>query len=91
MFPTLWLAEQVYAAAALMEWQGERADKVPRNIFELGLRHFLGTPGYVAAYAGWLVTAGDVPNARALFERALAAQPAPEATRSLWDHYLKAS
>ena len=81
----------MYAAAALMEWQGERADKVPRNIFELGLRHFLGAPGYVAAYAGWLVTAGDAPNARALFERALAAQPAPEAGRALWDHYLKAS
>ncbi|KAK9838494.1 hypothetical protein WJX81_002771 [Elliptochloris bilobata] len=80
---------QVYAAAALMEWQGERADKVPRNIFELGLRHFLGQPGYVAAYAGWLVTAGDAPNARALFERALAGQPAPEAARALWDHYLK--
>jgi len=80
----------VYAAAALMEWQGERGDKVPRNIFELGLRHFLGEPGYVAAYAGWLVAAGDAANARALFERALAAAPPPEAARALWDHYLKA-
>jgi len=80
----------VYAAAALMEWQGERADKVPRNIFELGLRHFLGEPGYVAAYAGWLVAAGDAANSRALFERALAAAPPPEAARALWDHYLKA-
>ncbi len=82
---------QVYAAAALMEWQGERTDKVPRNIFELGLRHFLGEPGYVAAYAGWLVTANDAPNARALYERALAAQPPPDAARALWDHYLKVS
>ena len=90
LVPNPWRARQVYAAAALMEWQGERADKVPRNIFELGLRHFLGAPGYVAAYAGWLVAAGDAPNARALFERALAAQPAPEAARALWDHYLKA-
>ena len=73
-----------------MEWQGERSDKVPRNIFELGLRHFLGAPGYVAAYAAWLVTAGDAANARALFERALAAAPPPEAGRALWDHYLKA-
>jgi len=80
----------VYAAAALMEWQGERGDKVPRNIFELGLRHFLGEPGYVAAYAGWLVAAGDAANARALFERALAAAPPPEAARALWDHYLTA-
>ena len=59
-----------------MEWQGERADKVPRNIFELGLRHFLGEPGYVAAYAGWLVAAGDAANARALWDHYLKARRA---------------
>ncbi|EIE19849.1 Suf-domain-containing protein, partial [Coccomyxa subellipsoidea C-169] len=63
---------QVYAANALMEWQSERSDKIPRNIFELGLKAFLGEAGYVLAYADWLLSIGDADNAKQLFERALA-------------------
>ncbi len=88
---------QVYAANALMEWQSERSDKIPRNIFELGLKAFLGEAGYVLAYADWLLSIGDADNAKQLFERALAAAAAAAAEggndqglqQQLWDRYIQ--
>jgi hypothetical protein len=84
---------QVYAASALMEWGGERAEAVPRNIFELGLKTFIHETPFVLAYADWLAGVGDNDNARALFERALAAAPpdqAPQQLRPLWERYIQA-
>ena len=87
--------EQVYAASALMEWAGDRSETIPRNIFELGLKSFIGSPAYVMTYADWLAGIGDTENARALFERALAAGAQPdqaepnEAQRVLWDRYIQ--
>lgn len=49
---------QVYAANALLEWQTERTDKIPRNIFELGLKAHMGQTDYVIAYADWLLSIG---------------------------------
>lgn len=46
---------QVYAASAAMEWAGDRNEKVPVNIFELGLKLFLSQPAYVLAYVDFLV------------------------------------
>ena len=90
------VTSQVYAANALMEWQSERVDKIPRNIFELGLKAFLGEAGYVLAYADWLLSIGDADNAKQLFERALAAAAAAADGRSnqglqqrLWDRYIQ--
>lgn len=50
---------QVYAASAAMEWAGDRNEKVPVNIFELGLKLFLSLPAYVLAYVDFLV--GKIP------------------------------
>ena len=69
-----------------MEWHTERNDKVPRNIFELGMKAFPAQPGFIGAYAAFLVSQGDVDNARQLFERSLA-QPDP--ALEIWDAYLK--
>ncbi|CAL8466443.1 g5979 [Coccomyxa elongata] len=86
---------QVYAANALMEWQSERADKIPRNIFELGLKSFLGSAGFVLAYADWLLSINDVDNARQLFERALAAvadpdgRPDADLQPRIWERYIQ--
>lgn len=88
-------SSQVYAANALMEWQSERADKIPRNIFELGLKSFLGSAGFVLAYADWLLSINDVDNARQLFERALAAvadtdaRPDPDLQPRIWERYIQ--
>lgn len=87
----------MYAANALMEWQAERADKIPRNIFELGLKAFLGEAGYVLAYSDWLLSIGDADNAKQLFERALAAAAAAAGEggadgglqQRLWDRYIQ--
>lgn len=76
-----------------MEWAGERSEAVPRNIFELGLKTFIGETSFVLAYADWLAGVGDDDNARALFERAIAAAPpdqAPERQRPLWERYIQA-
>ena len=78
-----------------MEWAGERNETIPRNIFELGLKAFIGDAAYVITYADWLIGVGDTENARALFERALAAGARPdqaepnEAQRPLWDRYIQ--
>ena len=76
---------QVFAQSAHMEWHTERSDKVPRNIFELGFKAFATDPGFIAAYVAFLVSQGDVDNARQLFERSLA-QPAPPL--AIWDGYI---
>ncbi|KAI3433457.1 hypothetical protein D9Q98_003270 [Chlorella vulgaris] len=78
---------QAYAASALMEWRHEAKDTIPRNIFELGLKGHLGQPGLVLAYAQFLMGLGDIPNTRALFERAVAATAA-ESAAPLWDAYV---
>lgn len=85
------LLVQVYAASALMEWHhGDKNDKVPRNIFELGLKAFLGgDSGFVLAYADFLLGVGDPENMRQLFERAIAATSAPEALQRLWDRFIQ--
>ncbi len=72
---------QVYAASALIEWHGEKADTVPRKIFELGLQSFEGACDYVLTYADFLWGLGDYDNMRALFERALAADAK---SKKLW-------
>ena len=77
---------QVYAASALIEWHGEKADTVPRKIFELGLQSFEGIPDYVLTYADFLWGLGDYDNMRALFERALAADAK---SKKLWDRYIQ--
>ncbi|GAB4817721.1 hypothetical protein N2152v2_004767 [Parachlorella kessleri] len=82
------LSWQAYVASALMEWQHDRKDQIPRNIFELGLKAFLGVPDYVEQYATFLLGLGDLPNARALFERALT-DTSPEAAPQLWDAFLR--
>lgn len=46
---------QAYVASALMEWQHDRKDQIPRNIFELGLKSFLGEAQYVEQYVQFLV------------------------------------
>ncbi|KAL4431075.1 hypothetical protein ABPG75_006331 [Micractinium tetrahymenae] len=79
---------EAYAASALMEWRHEAKDTIPRNIFELGLKSHLAEPGLVLAYAQFLLGLGDVPNTRALFERALTATPA-DAAGPLWDAYVQ--
>lgn len=84
---------QVYIASALMEWAGERSDKVARNILELGIKNLGYQPDYVLQYITFLKGIGDVENARALFERALMGIAADSTAaggglQPLWDAYV---
>lgn len=75
---------ELYASAAMVEWQYDKSDKPARNIFELGLKSFLNEPRYVEQYAEFLIGINDVANARVLFERALNESP----TTKIWDMFV---
>ncbi|KAK9788841.1 hypothetical protein WJX73_000969 [Symbiochloris irregularis] len=77
---------QVFAHSAQMEWFSEHNDKVPRNIYELGLKSFAKERRFISAYATFLLSQGDVDNARQLFERCLAEA---DQNKELWDSYLE--
>lgn len=52
---------QVVVASAMMEWTGERAESIARNIFEqVGMAKFSGEPGFVAAYVGFLTGSSTI-------------------------------
>ena len=54
---------QVVVASALMEWTGERAESIARNIFEqVGMAKFAGEPGFVAAYVSFLTGTHEAAN-----------------------------
>ena len=71
-----------------MEFAGDGNDRVARNLFELGLEHFISIPAYVLQYVSFLEGLADITNARALFERALG-ETAPADAGPLWDRYIK--
>lgn len=79
---------QAFVAAARMEYAGDGNDRVARNIYELGLEHFMAVPGYVLQYVEFLIGLADMHNARALFERAIGETP-PEESKPLWDRYIE--
>lgn len=47
---------QVFAHSAQMEWFSEHNDKVPRNIYELGLKTFAKERRFISAYATFLLS-----------------------------------
>ena len=72
-----------------MEWHHDNSNvKVPKNIWELGAKRFMGEPGFVMAYIDFQLGLGDTANSRATFERALTVTPHSQA-RPLWDAYLQ--
>lgn len=78
---------EAYAAAARFEWLNDGNKEVACKIYELGLKSFLGSPGYVIEYAKFLVGVGDLGNARSLFERALT-ETADHETAPLWAAFI---
>ena len=73
--------------SAMMEWHTDRQTAVPKNILELCMKgRHISNPGFIAAYARFLAHTGDVPNARAVFERALSQ---PEIPLGIWDAFLE--
>ena len=78
----------IYSTSALLEWQNGKDMKVAKNIFELGLKAFLKETEYVMEYANFLISQGDISNARTLYERALTVVQGFDA-KVIWNEYLK--
>ena len=81
---------QIFVAAARMEYAGDGNDRVARNLFELGLEHFISIPAYVLQYVSFLEGLADIHNVRALFERALG-ETSPANAGPLWDRFIQVS
>ncbi|QDZ18599.1 Suf domain-containing protein [Chloropicon primus] len=81
-------SHHIYSTSALLEWQNGKDVKVAKNIFELGLKSFLKETEYVLEYARFLISQGDISNARILYERALTVVQGDDA-RIIWSEFLK--
>uniref|UniRef100_A0A6B2KZI8 Suppressor of forked domain-containing protein n=2 Tax=Arcella intermedia TaxID=1963864 RepID=A0A6B2KZI8_9EUKA len=79
---------QVYVAAAQIEQHVNKDIVVARKIYELGLRKFLSSTGFLLQYINFLVSLGDDVNARALFEKILSTLPAEKAPE-IWNSFQK--
>ena len=71
-----------------MEYASDGNDRVARNLFELGLEHFISIPSYVLQYVAFLEGLADIHNIRALFERALG-ETAHADAQPLWERYIE--
>jgi len=79
---------QVYVAAAQIEQHVNKDPTVSRKIYELGLRKFVNSTGFLLQYINFLVNLGDDVNARALFEKVLSTIPAERAPE-IWNAFQK--
>ncbi|GMH44710.1 hypothetical protein BSKO_12662 [Bryopsis sp. KO-2023] len=78
----------VYVSAALLEWRSSKEQQVAVRIFEKGMTKFLDVPQFVLQYIDFLLGIGDMVNARAVFERALAREPC-EKSQAMWEKYIQ--
>ena len=79
----------MFVFSAMMEWQTDHQPQVPRNILELCMKGQHATdPGFIKTYTSFLTSTGDVPNARATFERALSQAQCP---LGMWDAFVEVS
>jgi len=78
---------QIYAAAASIEVLMNKNTAIAANIFEWGLKKFVGNGEFVASYAQFLATINDEKNLRLLYERALVALT-PDEAREIWNRYV---
>ena len=82
--------EQVYIAAALMEYFCTKDRKIATNVFELGFKTYKNNPNYVQEYIKFLFHLNEDNNTRVLFERALTSDAlSPEQTIDIWNKFLE--
>ena len=82
--------EQVYIAAALMEYFCTKDRKIATNVFELGFKTYKNNPNYVQEYIKFLFHLNEDNNTRVLFERTLTSDAlTPEQTIEIWNKFLE--
>ncbi|KAJ3443210.1 RNA cleavage stimulation factor [Anaeramoeba flamelloides] len=60
-----------YVEMARIEYKINKNHEDSRNIFEIGIQHFIQNPNFVLAYIDFLENLGEEKNLRVLFERVL--------------------
>ncbi|KAI8808347.1 hypothetical protein BJ742DRAFT_288347 [Cladochytrium replicatum] len=83
----------LFVASALMEYHCSKDSKVAGKLFELGMKSLdlaedEHANQYVGHYLDFLIGINDENNARAIFERALSAMPAPR-LHQIWTKFLE--
>lgn len=80
----------MYVAAAMMEFSANKDSKVPRNVFEFGLKNFPHNAYLALEFVNWLWGIGDTEYARVVFQKVLPdAKGSEEEVRRLWERWLQ--
>lgn len=80
----------IYVAAAKMEFSANKDSKVPRNVFEFGLKNFPNNAYLALEFVNWLCGTGDTEYARVIFQKVLPdAKGTEDEVRRLWERWLQ--
>lgn len=80
----------MYVAAATMEFAVNMDSKVPRNVFELGLKNFPNHATLALEFVNWLWGTGDTEYARIVLRKVLPdAHGTTDEVRRLWERWLE--
>uniref|UniRef100_A0A1I7TA54 Suf domain-containing protein n=1 Tax=Caenorhabditis tropicalis TaxID=1561998 RepID=A0A1I7TA54_9PELO len=80
---------QVYVAAAQLEYNCMKDEKVAIRVFQLGLKKYENEPEFGLAYANFLSNLNEDNNTRVVFERILTSAKLPsDKSIRIWDRFL---
>lgn len=80
----------MYVAAAMMEFSMSKDSKIPRNVFEFGLKNFPRNAYIALEFVNWLLGTGDTEYARVVLRKVLPdAQGTEDEVRRLWERWLQ--
>jgi Suppressor of forked protein (Suf) len=80
----------VFIAAAQMEFIVNKDNKVARNVFEFGLKHFGNNALMIHEFVEWLWGLGDFDHLRVVLKRVMPSiEGPPEIVRKLWERWIE--
>lgn len=80
----------LYVSAATMEFVLSKDSKIPRNVFEFGLKNFPHNALLTLKFVDWLWGTGDTEYARVILRRVLPkAQGSDDEIRLLWERWVE--
>lgn len=80
----------LYVAAATMEFVLSKDSKIPRNVFEFGLKNFPHNALLTLKFVDWLWGMGDTEYARVILRKVLPeAQGSEEEVQQLWERWVE--
>lgn len=80
----------VYVAAAMMEFSRNKDNKIPRNVFEFGLKNFPRHAGLTLEFVNWLWGTGDTEYARVILRKVLPdACGSEDEVKRLWERWVE--